>query len=208
MQKNLGCFELFTGKAECDRHHFGVVARLEEGSWSCCDRPALRYRWVYSVHGLKTLHIGYPTDTRTGSWEMQQVKIAENCRSPSLLPVLLSPASYLMPPLRENINTTLMHLQRHTVRLPRRVQQGTPVITPLLHPGSSAFSCLSNIPFASNRAAPSPLLPRVSLGLKAETWPINTTAGSSNLGGGGGERRDRERELTSLHSDLHTLPHS
>lgn len=126
MQENLGCFELFTGKAECDRHHFGVVARLEEGTWRCCDRPALRYRWVYSVHGLKTLHIGYPTDTRTGSWEMQQVKIAENCRSPSLLPVLLSPASYLMPPLRENINTTLMHLQRHNVRLPRRVQQGTP----------------------------------------------------------------------------------
>lgn len=147
MRKNLGCFELFTGKAKCVRHHFGVAARLEEGTWGCCDRPALCYQWVYNVHGLKTLHIRYPTDTlslcedkprpcrQLGNATGKNSKTLS--RSPSLLPALCSPASHLISPLRENINTTLLPLQRHTVRLPRRVQQGTPVVnTP--HPPTQA----------------------------------------------------------------------
>lgn len=40
---------------------------------------------------------------------------------------------------------------------------------------------------------PFPHLPQFSLDLKAEMWPINTTASSPNLYGGGGEHGTREK---------------
>lgn len=108
------------------------------------------------------------------------------------------PRQHHQPSNRENVNTTMLYLQRDVYlnimylteynRLPCVKSRS------LLQPGSFAFSCFSNFePHCF--IPPFPPSPQVSLGLKAETWPINTTAGSPNPVGGGGERR-REGEIS------------
>lgn len=85
---------------------------------------------------------------------------------------------------------------------------GHPMLNHSLQP-SRFHLCFFAFPSCFPLPASSPLCLshlQFSLGLKAGTWPINTTAGSPYQGGGGGEQRGRK--LTSLHSDLHILPPS